>query len=125
MDVRCESCQTVYEFDDARVKETGVTVKCTQCGHIFKVRKRGQRGPSTLPGMAPIREGGSGPHPGPYDPFAQDSTMSVMNAAGGQAASAPPGSTSDSSPDRMWMLRSAASGEVHRFRDLTTLQQWI
>ena len=59
MDVRCEKCQTVYEFDDARVKEGGVTVKCTQCGHIFKVRKRPAAGgkPRTLPGVAPVSEG--------------------------------------------------------------------
>ena len=32
MDVRCERCKTDYEFDDARITEAGVTVKCTTCG---------------------------------------------------------------------------------------------
>src|SRR4051794_31800700 len=40
MDVRCEKCLTVYEFDDAQVTSQGVTVKCTQCGNLFKVKKR-------------------------------------------------------------------------------------
>jgi predicted Zn finger-like uncharacterized protein len=40
MDVRCEKCKTEYEFDDARISEAGVTVKCTSCGHIFKVKKK-------------------------------------------------------------------------------------
>src|SRR5882724_10593793 len=40
MDVRCEKCQTEYELDEARLKPGGVTVKCTHCGHTFKVRKR-------------------------------------------------------------------------------------
>ena len=40
MDVRCEKCMTVYEFDDSKVGEQGVTVKCTTCGHVFKVKKQ-------------------------------------------------------------------------------------
>lgn len=40
MDVRCEQCKTEYEFDDARITEAGVTVKCTTCGHLFKVKKK-------------------------------------------------------------------------------------
>lgn len=37
MDVRCARCGTEYEFDDALVSERGTTVKCTNCGHQFKV----------------------------------------------------------------------------------------
>ena len=40
MDVRCEKCQTEYELDESRLKPGGVTVKCTTCGHMFKIRKR-------------------------------------------------------------------------------------
>ncbi len=40
MDVRCERCKTEYEFDEARITEAGVTVKCTTCGHVFKVKKK-------------------------------------------------------------------------------------
>jgi predicted Zn finger-like uncharacterized protein len=59
MDVRCEKCMTVYEFDDSQVGENGVTVKCTQCGNLFKVKRRsttaefaltsGPRSPSWTP----------------------------------------------------------------------------
>src|SRR5436190_5893383 len=39
MDVRCNRCDTEYEFDDALVSERGTTVKCTSCGFQFKVRR--------------------------------------------------------------------------------------
>ncbi len=41
MDVKCERCNTEYEFDDALVSERGTTVRCTECGHQFKVRRAG------------------------------------------------------------------------------------
>src|ERR1700757_4947555 len=41
MDVQCERCQTEYEFDDALVSGRGTTVRCTTCGHQFKVRPAG------------------------------------------------------------------------------------
>ena len=41
MEVICSSCGTEYDFDEARVPTDGVTVKCTTCGHIFKVTKEG------------------------------------------------------------------------------------
>ncbi len=39
MDVRCDRCQTEYEFDEARLTETGVAVRCTSCGNVFKVSR--------------------------------------------------------------------------------------
>jgi predicted Zn finger-like uncharacterized protein len=39
MDVRCERCRTEYEFDDEKITEAGVTVRCTVCGHVFRVRR--------------------------------------------------------------------------------------
>ena len=42
MDVRCENCGTEYELEDARLRPGGVTVKCTHCGHMFKVRRRAE-----------------------------------------------------------------------------------
>ena len=39
MDVTCERCSTAYEFDDALVSERGTTVKCTNCGHQFRIRR--------------------------------------------------------------------------------------
>lgn len=37
MDVVCDRCNTEYEFDDALVSERGTTVKCTNCGHQFRI----------------------------------------------------------------------------------------
>ena len=37
MEVRCSSCSTEYEFDDALVSARGTSVKCTNCGHQFRV----------------------------------------------------------------------------------------
>lgn len=39
MDVRCDKCSTEYEFDENRIGANGVTVKCTACGFVFKVRR--------------------------------------------------------------------------------------
>ena len=39
VDVQCERCKTEYEFDDALVSGRGTTVRCTNCGHQFKVRR--------------------------------------------------------------------------------------
>ena len=41
MEVQCEICKAEYEFDDALVTARGTTVRCTQCGHQFKVRRGG------------------------------------------------------------------------------------
>ncbi|MBI2389619.1 MAG: zinc-ribbon domain-containing protein [Deltaproteobacteria bacterium] len=50
MDVTCPRCQTDYEFDDALVSERGTTVKCTNCGHQFRVfRARGGGATTTSP----------------------------------------------------------------------------
>jgi predicted Zn finger-like uncharacterized protein len=40
MDITCPQCKTEYEFDDAKVTESGVTVKCTSCNFMFKVRRK-------------------------------------------------------------------------------------
>src|SRR6478609_7396710 len=47
MYVKCERCQTEYEFDDALVSERGTTVKCTNCGHQFKVKREAKAGGGT------------------------------------------------------------------------------
>jgi predicted Zn finger-like uncharacterized protein len=38
VNVVCNRCSTEYEFDDALVSRRGTTVKCTNCGHQFRVR---------------------------------------------------------------------------------------
>ncbi len=37
MDVTCNRCGTDYEFEETLVSTRGTTVKCTSCGHLFKV----------------------------------------------------------------------------------------
>src|SRR5690349_9272122 len=91
MDVRCERCGTEYEFDETKVTEAGVTVKCAQCGHLFKVRRRSEASQAR-------------PLPGP------PVVAATLVAAQGE---------------RMWMVRDPRTGDIQRFRELTTLQQWI
>jgi predicted Zn finger-like uncharacterized protein len=40
MDVRCERCRAEYVFDDEQVTATGLAVQCTNCGHLFRVKKK-------------------------------------------------------------------------------------
>ena len=44
MDVTCERCGTEYEFDETLVSDRGTTVKCTNCGHLFKVFRPDAKG---------------------------------------------------------------------------------
>jgi len=37
MDVRCARCGIEYEFDDALISDRGTMVRCTECGHQFRV----------------------------------------------------------------------------------------
>ncbi len=48
MDVTCERCGTEYDFDETLVSERGTRVKCTNCGHVFKVyrpQEKAERAP--------------------------------------------------------------------------------
>jgi predicted Zn finger-like uncharacterized protein len=83
MDVRCPSCGTDYELDDARVPDTGLPVKCSKCGHVF----RAVRPSPNAAGPAKVVTG-------------------IHSAA------------------TEWMIR-RTTGEMVRFRELTTLQRWI
>lgn len=37
MDVSCPQCETVYELDDRQVRTKAVTLKCSQCHHLFRL----------------------------------------------------------------------------------------
>ena len=41
MDVKCDQCQTEYEFERERVPQEGLSVKCSHCGHVFMVYRQG------------------------------------------------------------------------------------
>lgn len=98
MDVRCEHCRTEYEFDDAKITEAGVTVKCTVCNHVFKVKRK------SLYVTEPIKPGALEAAPPPPQ------------------APAPP--TSEKPREREWKVRQS-NGNVFSFKELTTLQKWI
>src|SRR6185312_936013 len=107
-----------YEFDDSKVGEQGVTVKCTQCGNLFKVKRR-ERTQELAMGAAAARSPA-------YVPPTQRTTVPgipVINRAQPPAA-AKVTPAHDPEPNG-WMIRIASSHEIFRFRELTTLQQWI
>lgn len=47
MDVTCERCGTEYEFDETLLSGRGTSVKCTNCGHVFRVYPSVDRTTST------------------------------------------------------------------------------
>jgi predicted Zn finger-like uncharacterized protein len=55
MDVTCDRCSTEYEFEEALVSPRGTTVKCTQCGHLFKVFRPESAPPPELASYWTIR----------------------------------------------------------------------
>jgi predicted Zn finger-like uncharacterized protein len=62
MDVTCERCGTEYEFDETLVAARGTTVKCTNCGHLFKVFRPGAAaGASAEPRSWTVQRAGSPP----------------------------------------------------------------
>jgi predicted Zn finger-like uncharacterized protein len=103
MDVRCEKCGTEYELDENRLKPGGVTVKCTTCGHMFKIRKR-----------APTNVGVASPVPVSNRSARADAVPRPQTQTG--AGSGP--------NDRNWIIR-LINGETRTCQELATLQQWI
>ncbi len=132
MDVRCEKCNTEYELDESRLKPGGVTVKCTTCGHMFKIRKRSptQSGVPARPvtnapphgsaASAPPRAGSAGPTPAPAPPAPSRGVPQERAQTGSGPVSGPIGGEGD----RQWVLR-LDNGETRSCRELGTLQQWI
>lgn len=112
MDVRCEKCQTEYELDEARLKPGGVTVKCTNCGHMFKIRKRSNTnvGAPPVTEAAPARPQASKPPAGRPDSVIGDDTV-VRPLEGGPE-------------ERQWLIR-LENGEQKSCKELAALQQWI
>jgi predicted Zn finger-like uncharacterized protein len=109
MDVRCEKCQTEYELDESRLKPGGVTVKCTNCGHMFKIRKRAQTNVGVPAVTAdPRAKTTSGPR---ADSMPSDVPVKIVDTPSGPA-------------DRQWLVR-LENGDQKTCRELATLQQWI
>ncbi|HLL23998.1 MAG TPA: zinc-ribbon domain-containing protein [Kofleriaceae bacterium] len=100
MDVRCEKCQTEYELDESRLKPGGVTVKCTNCGHMFKIRRRT---PTTAQSAARAAS-----------PLGLGDDSQPTRAA----------EEGPTTVERQWVLR-LENGATKTCRELATLQQWI
>ena len=148
MDVRCEKCQTEYELDESRLKPGGVTVKCTNCGHMFKIRKR----TPTNVGLPAVQEAPTRPRqdsgsaralapdtsrdetrrePAPQRPTLATPATGTQSRADSVLGDSLPGNIADggSGPttvaaERQWLVR-LENGEQKTCRELATLQQWI
>ena len=133
MDVRCEKCQTEYELDEARLKPGGVTVKCTNCGHMFKIRKRSATNvgapavSAELPRSRPVSSKPPQAEPPRKRP---DSMLDGDDPTAVNTKAAPPGPLDANDgdgptvPDRQWLIR-LENGEQKSCRELASLQQWI
>jgi predicted Zn finger-like uncharacterized protein len=100
MDVRCERCRAQYVFDDDQVTPAGLAVQCTNCGHLFRVKKK------ELVVTVAVK------------PEEIEGTPLPASAVAHRPA------PDHREPVREWRLRQA-SGGVFTFRELTTLQKWI
>ncbi|MEO8846039.1 MAG: zinc-ribbon domain-containing protein [Kofleriaceae bacterium] len=144
MDVRCEKCQTEYELDESRLKPGGVTVKCTNCGHMFKIRKRTPTnvGLSAVTGSAaeapprPRQDSGSSRALAPdtsrdqtrREPMPQRQTpvsgLQPQARADSVLGAITDGGSGPTPVERQWLVR-LENGEQKTCRELATLQQWI
>ena len=104
MDVRCERCKAQYVFDDEQVTPSGLTVQCTNCGHLFKVKKKE---------LVVDRRGEAGRDRWRTD--ARDRRRAACERARGRRAGASRASGAYGSP----------GGSVRTCRELTTVQNWI
>ncbi len=115
MDVRCENCQVEYELDESKLKAGGVTVKCANCGHMFRIRKRVARNTAGGAGAVPVDPQFTKPRP-----KAPSGPPSVRKAT--PPAGVPPRPADK--PVRKWLIR-LRDGEVRTCHELAVLQQWI
>ncbi len=102
MDVKCEQCGTEYEFDDAKVTEAGIAVKCTHCGHLFRVVRHAVTA-------------------------VEKPVIAEPRAPRGRRPDDIPTVTRTPAPvkPRAWAIRKERTGELMEFKDLSTLQKWI
>ena len=123
----------MYEFDDSKVGEQGVTVKCTQCGNLFKVKRREKTaelpmGAAAARSPAYVQPAASVPAtPSPQRTTAPGIPVLARPRSHSEPRPAPVPQPAAPPPEEPtgWMIRLAGNGEVFRFRELTTLQQWI
>ncbi|HSM92760.1 MAG TPA: zinc-ribbon domain-containing protein, partial [Anaeromyxobacteraceae bacterium] len=126
MDVRCERCRAQYVFDDEQVTPSGLTVQCTNCGHVFRVKvkelvvtvpvKPGELDGTPIPATAAAPKAAAAPSAEPPAPVAPSPAPPA----------AAPASLFPHADDKLkeWRVRQA-NGNVFTFKELTTLQKWI
>src|SRR5512138_905078 len=108
MDVRCERCRVQYAFGEDQVGPDGLTVRCSNCGHVFLVKKK------ALVVTVPVKPGDLRQEPVPTADLDR-------KAAPSQPAAAPRAGAEKSRP---WTLRNHR-GDLYPFKELSTLQKWI
>jgi predicted Zn finger-like uncharacterized protein len=108
MEVRCERCRAQYVFADDQVTEQGLTVRCSNCGHLFKVKKKALV--VTLPVSA--------------DEAAKEQPVSAADTARAAAVQAAAQAVMADAERREWTLRQPG-GQTYGFRDMSTLHRWI
>ncbi|HSN14113.1 MAG TPA: tetratricopeptide repeat protein [Anaeromyxobacteraceae bacterium] len=131
MDVRCERCRAQYVFDDEQVTPGGLTVQCTNCGHVFRVKVKElvvtvPVKPGELDGV-PIPATAAAPKPAAAKPPSspEPSPHAAPAAAPPPAPAAPPSTFLKADEKaKEWRVRQA-NGNVFTFKELTTLQKWI
>ena len=124
MDVRCEKCQTEYELDESRLKPGGVTVKCTNCGHMFKIRKRTPTNVG-LPTVDARPRASSSQQPMLSQNEAPTVRANVRaDSVLGDGTPAGIADVGSGPTERNWLVR-LENGEQKTCRELATLQQWI
>ena len=123
MDVRCERCRAQYVFDDEQVTPSGLTVQCTNCGHVFRVKvkelvvtvpvKPGELDGTPIPATAAAPKAAAAPSAEPPAPVAPSPAPPA----------AAPASLFPHADDKLkeWRVRQA-NGNVFTFKELTTLQ---
>jgi hypothetical protein len=120
-------------FDDEQVTPGGLTVQCTNCGHVFRVKVKElvvtvPVKPGELDGV-PIPATAASLRPAAASPSSSEPTAPPAPAA---VPSQPPASPSAPPSNflkadekaKEWRVRQA-NGNVFTFKELTTLQKWI
>jgi predicted Zn finger-like uncharacterized protein len=68
MDIRCERCQAEYVFKDDQIGSAGLSVRCSRCGNVFRVKKP-EASAAASPSAAAPRAAGAAPKAGAPRPW--------------------------------------------------------
>lgn len=83
MIVQCDQCNARFKLDDAKIKESGVKVRCSKCKNVFIVRKET---PPDETDFDSLLSGLGGPSPTNDEPKPDDSHEESFVVAGQSAA---------------------------------------